>query len=338
PPTLLEVDAIPWRSLSWSTTLSAPQALTARVQESSLTEPVAQRLLGPDRLATELHLLRDGQKVFAGPLRTWRLTGDEVTIDADGLAGYLQRMIVVADLRYDQVDQFAIVKDLVDRWQTYGAYTHLGIDTTGIGVCGKLRDGSYAFREIHVVGRRIGDLGASEDGFDYEVDPVTRRLQLWYPRKGVDRSSGADAVIFDDRNVESVDVMCSVGPDDLASYAFGAGSSSTGGDSLWSVFYDAELAAAYGGTALAQSWSDVSVQATLDDHTRALLLAHDDALFVPGPMARVTPDSDLSSYDVGDTVLFETGGVLGIRGGYRIRKRMVSVRGDGTEAVDLEFV
>jgi hypothetical protein len=338
PPALLEVDAVRWQGLNWSSTLSKPQALTARVKESSLPEAVAQRLRGPDRLATEFKLLRDGQIVFAGPLRTWRKQGDAVEIAADGLAAYLQGMIVTSDLRYDQVDQHAIVKDLVDRWQNGYAYCHAGIDTSDVAASGKLRDGSYAYKEIHVVARRIEELGARADGFDHEVDPTTRKLQCWYPGKGIDRSQGADAVIFDDRNVDSLDVMCSVAPDDMATYAFGAGSSSATDGTLWSAYYDPAAAAAYGGFALAQSWSDVSEQTTLDDHTLALLRAHQQALFVPGPKARVTADADLMSYDVGDTVGFESSGVLAVRGAYRIRKRAIQVQEDGTEAVDLEFV
>ena len=338
PPALVEVDSVRWRSLNWSSTLSKPQALTAQVKEATLPEAVAQRLRGPDRLATEFKLLRDGQTVFAGPLRTWRKQGEIVTIDADGLASYLQGMIVTSDLRYDQVDQHLIVKDLVDRWQSYFAYTHAGIDTSAITPSGRLRDGSYAYREIHVLSRRIEELGAREDGFDYDIDPTTRQLQLWYPQKGIDRSSGADAVIFDDHNVDSLDVMCSVSSDDVATYAFGAGSSSATDGTLWSAYYSEEAAAAYGGFALTQSWSDVSEQSTLNDHTLALLRAHKSALFVPGPKARVTADADLTSYDVGDTVGFESSGLLAVRGAYRIRKRSVQVQEDGTEAVDLEFV
>lgn len=338
PPAFIEIDSVRWRSLTWSSTLSKPQAMTAQVKESSLPEAVAQRLRGPDRLATEFKLLRDGQTVFAGPLRTWRKQGEMVEINADGLLTYLQGMIVTSDLRYDQVDQHLIVKDLVDRWQSYFAYTHAGIDTSDIAPSGRLRDGSYAYKEIHVLSRRIEELGARADGFDFEIDPTTRKLQLWYPQKGIDRSVGADAIVFDDHNVNSLDVMCSVSPDDMATYAFGAGQSSATDGTLWTAYYDSAAAAAYGGFALAQSWSDVSEQATLDDHTLALLRAHTSALFVPGPKARVTADADLGSYDVGDTVSFESSGLLAVRGAYRIRKRSIQVQEDGTESVDLEFV
>lgn len=338
PPALLEVDSVRWRTITWSSTLSKPQSMTAQVKESSLPEAVAQRLRGPDRLATEFKLLRDGQVVFAGPLRTWRKQGEMVEINADGLLSYLQGMIVTSDLRYDQVDQAMIVKDLVDRWQSYFAYTHAGIDTSDITPTGRLRDGSYAYKEIHILARRIEELGARADGFDFEVDPTTRKLQLWYPQKGIDRSHGADAIVFDDHNVDSLDVMCSVSADDMATYAFGAGQSSATDGTLWTAYYDSAAAAAYGGFALTQSWSDVSEQATLDDHTLALLRAHTSALFVPGPKARVTADADLGSYDVGDTVAFESSGALAVRGAYRIRKRSIAVQEDGTESVDLEFV
>lgn len=337
PPAFIEVDPLEWTTLTWATTLSKPQELTVTCPVTSITESVAQRLRAPDRLPTELWLLRDGQKVFAGPLMGGRRSGDTVTLNASGLLAYLHFMIVVADKRFDQQDQFAMAAWLVDQWQVL-EHGHFGIDTSSVGVSGRLRDGSYIRNEIHNVGRRIEELGQRADGFDTEVDPESRKLQLWYPSKGVDRSSGGDAVVFDERNITSAEVMFSIAPGDLASEGFGTGASSGADTSLWSAQANLELRATFGRAAVTGSWSDVSEQSTLDDHTRSLLDARDQVFMVPGPNTRVTPDADLSAYAEGDTVAYQLDSTLGVAGAFRIRRRVVQVAATGLESVDLEFV
>lgn len=337
-PSYIEVDPVEWKTLSWSSTLSAPQSLTARCPISSLPASVQQRLASPDRLATELWLTRDGRRVFAGPLTGWRRTGNDVEITASGLMRYLQVMFVLADLRYDQVDQHSIVKQLVDQWQDAVPYGNFGVDTSAVTASGTLRDRSYVRNEGHEVLRRVQELGQVDGGFDSEVDPVTRRLQLWTPTKGVDRSVGGDAIVLDDRNINDPDVMCSIAPGDLASMAFGTSTASGSDTSLWSQAVDDELRAAYGAAGVLSSWSDISEQATLDGHVTAYLQARDKALLVPGPKARVTVDSDVSAYDVGDTITCEMDSVLGVSGAFRIRKRTVDVDESGKETSTLEFV
>jgi len=340
PPALIVVDRIKWNGLRYADVLSRPQELTATVQVASISDLVAQRLLGPDRQATELRLLRDGQIVAAGPLAGWHRRGPDVELVAGGLLSYTQRMIVLADMRFDQVDQHLIAAALIDQWQnsSYG-HGHYGIDTSRVSASGRLRDRSYVRNEQHKVAQRIEELGAVDGGFDAEIDPTTRQLQLWHPFKGVDRSSGPSAVVLDRRVIASPDVMCSVAPGDLASLAFGTSSSAGSDGGLSSFQVNAELAASFGLSAAMGSWQDVSEQATLDDHVRALLAARSHALIVPGPQMRVTPDADLGAYDVGDTVQLELGtDQLGLTGAYRIRKRTVQVTETGVESVDLELV
>lgn len=336
-PSFLEVERVEWRTLSWSSALSAAQTLTATCPIAAMPEVVLQRLRTPDRLATEFWLQRDGRQVFAGPFATWRRQGENLQIDALGVLAYAQLMFVTSDLRFDQVDQHAIAAALVDHWQNGQPFGHFGIDTTGITPSGVLRDRSYVAVEGHQISRRLQELGAVEGGFDSDVDPTTRRLELWTPTKGIDRSSGSDAIVLDERNIADPNVMLSVAPQDLASLAFGTSTSSGSDTTLWSGAVNEELRAAYGAAAVMSSWSDISEQATLDAHVDALLNARDQALLVPGPKTRVTADADIASYDVGDTVAFiDT--VLGASGAFRIRKRTVDVDESGQETATLEFV
>ncbi|MBW0095003.1 hypothetical protein I4I73_03200, partial [Pseudonocardia sp. KRD-184] len=201
PPSFFIADRIPWSRVRWGTVLSKGQSSSVTCSIASLTEPVKQLLRAPDRNPAELHVLRNGKTVCAGPLLGGAKRGGELTVEAGGLMAYLRWMIVLADKRFDQVDQFTIAAWLIDQWQASN-FGHFGIDTTAVGVSGRLRDQTYERNEIHQVSRRLEELGARRDGFDAEIDPVTRRLQLTYPAKGVDRSSGEDAVVFGGRAVD----------------------------------------------------------------------------------------------------------------------------------------
>lgn len=336
PPTFLEVEPIDWAKLTWSSTLSKRQGLAVTCKTASITEPIAQRLRTPDRLPTELRVSRNGRRVFAGPLLGGGRNGDEITLECGGLLTYLEWMIVAADLRFDQVDQFGIAAALIDQWQALD-FGHFGIDTSSVGTSGVLRDRSYVRDEIHQVGRRVEELGAVRDGFDAEIDPTTRKLQLWYPGKGVDRSIGDDAIVFDGRSIDDQTAMFSIAPGDLASDAFGTGSKSGGEAVLWSTQFNADLRAAFGRSAVTGSY-DVELQGTLDDYVGGLLDARDQPLRAPGRKVRVPVDADLDSYDVGDRITYELDDLLGIGGTFRIRSRTVDVDRTGAESVDLEFV
>lgn len=338
PPTMVIVDPIPWTTLDWSTTLSSPQTLDVTCSLSTLTEPVLQRFRRPARLATELWLLRNGQTVFAGPLAGGRRDGEQLQLHADGLLAYLARWRVFSDLAYTAVDQALIVKALVDHWQGR-PYGNAGIDTSAIAAVGVTRDATYLATELHPILQRIQELGQRQNGFDVDVDPASRALQIWYPTRGVDRSSGEDAIVFDSRNITSPSTMFSVGPDDVASVAFGTGTSSdVGAGTLYSTKVNAELLAQFGAFAVTGTWDSVKEQATLDGHVQGLLDARADALMVPGPNVRVTPDADLSGYDVGDTVSYDVDDQLGVTGAFRLRSRRVSVSESGQELITPTFV
>lgn len=335
PPTFIEVDPIRWTSLRYTDELSKPQQLEASCLISTLPESITRRLEGDPN--TELLLLRNGRPVFAGPLVGWSADdGDTVTVTAHGVLAYLHRMVVDQDRVFRQVDQFQIVAALVDGWQN-SPFGHCGIDTTSVGESGQLRDGTYLRDEVHKVGQRAEEMGARINGFDIEVDPQSRRLQLWNPEQGVDRSEGEDAIVFDRRHITSGNVLCSFGPDDLASDGFG-NSNTTDGNTLWSTRFNAELRAKYGRSAVVGSWSNIERQDTLDDHVQALVDSRARPLLVPGPNLRVTVDADLDDYGVGDTVRYEVHERLGVAGAFRVRRRTVTVAAPSMEQVSLEFV
>lgn len=338
PPLLLAVDPIDWTGLSYTDELSKPQQLQAGCQISGLTDAVVQRLRNLDELATELWLYRLGKLVFAGPLLGWQVQGEALTFNASGLLAYLKSMVIQQDLVFSQVDQFTMAYTMVDQWQNLD-YGNFGIDTTNPSASGVLRDGTYLQKELHNVHQRVTELGARQNGFDVSVDPASRRFTLDYPIKGVDRSSGEDAIVFDDRNVTSPNIVASAAPGDVASEGYGTGTNSAaGGDTIFSVASNLELRARYGRTAVTATFDGVSEQATLDAYTQGLIDARGNVLLVPGPDVRVTPDSDLGSYDVGDTVSYQLHSRLSVAGAFRIRKRQVTVSKTGQESTSIQFV
>lgn len=337
PPAYIEIDPIEWKSLQYSNELSQPQDLTATCQISSVTEPILQRLRRLHELATELWLYRQGELIFAGPLQGFQTSGETLTLKARGLLSYLRMMVIQADLKFANVDQFAMVKSMVDQWQAL-SYGHFGIDTSGIGLSGVVRTQDYLRDELHNVGSKIEELGKAASGFDIEVNPATRRLELWYPIKGIDRSVGEDAIVLDSRNISSGDIVCSVAPGDLASESYGTAKGPGQDSTLYSIQSNLELRARYGRVAVTSTYSEVTQQSVLDDFVEGVLDARSVALLLPGPKVRVTPDADLSDYGVGDLISYDLAGELGIFGTFRIRKATVNASPTGQETVDLEFV
>jgi hypothetical protein len=337
PPLFLEVDPISWTGLSYVDELSKPQQLNAGCQVASLTESVKQRLRDLAHQPTEIWLYRNGKIVFAGPLLGFQRQGQALTLNALGILKYLDVMFVTADTVFSQKDQFTIAKTLIDNWQVQ-PYGNFGIDTSGVGASGVLRDATYLQTELDGVGPKLSELGARQNGFDFTVDPASRKLLLSYPLQGVDRSSGPDAIVFDSRNVTSENILCSVAPGDVASIAFGTGTSTTAnGVTLYSTQSNSDLIAQFGRAGVAQNFDGVSIQATLDDHTLGLLNARKIALLIPGPDTLVTPDADLSQWDVGDTLSYQLDSTLGVTGAFRSRKRQVTVSKTGKETCTIDF-
>lgn len=335
-PTLLLTDPLDWQSLNWATTLSKPQSLSATCRISTITEPVRQRLRNPDRLPTELWLQRNGKTVFAGPLLGGVEKSDEITLEAGGLLTYLQWMYVTSDLRFKATDQFSIVAAMVNQWQNL-SYGNFGIKTAEVGLSGVVRDLVLVRDEIHQVSRVVDELGISTNGFDTEIDPATRELQLWSPLKGVDRSVGPDAIVFDGQSIDGLGGVFSITPSDLASDAYGFGTGAETEKTFWSEQSNLELRITFGRTGVASSYSDIPNQGVLDNYVASLRDARGEPLRAPGKQVKVTPDTDLDDYDVGDVINYEISGLLGIGGAFRIRSRQVSVDQVGQETVTLEF-
>jgi hypothetical protein len=115
------------------------------------------------------------------------------------------------EVRFDQVDQFLIVKDLLDHAAAWvaagGSQGNVGYDgirfhgplpavigppSYPAGLTGRLRDRSYFTYEFKEIGEAIEQGSAVIDGFEFsesygwsgEGGSVDRFFDLWYPQKG----------------------------------------------------------------------------------------------------------------------------------------------------------
>lgn len=338
PPIFFEIAPIDWTKLSYTEKISGIPTLDFTCQFSKLSEEIKQRLRKPNELGTEVWVNRNGKRVFSGPWVGAQVSGEDLSIAVNGLLYYLEPMAITADKVFKATDQFTIVKTLIDDKQAM-PYAHKGIDTSSITTSGITLDITYLRNEENKVLDKIMALGKSANGFDIQVDPESRMLELYHPQVGMDRSSGPEAIVFDDRNVTDTNIVLSIGPHDLATdfYGVGTGSGQDAAETYYAHAGNDELRAQYGATDYVASFRDVSSQAQLDALVAALRDARGEALWIPGPNVRVTPDADLSAYDVGDIVSYTLHNELGVRGAFRLLERTVEVEG-GSETVSASFV
>lgn len=333
-PTLTELGPIVAPTITWLDELAGPGRLSFSCTPERLESSIQSRFLDLAANPLEIRLYRDGTVVFAGPVFGYQIQGGSLSVTAPGLLAYAGYMWVTSDLTYTATDQFTIAKGLVDHWQAL-TYGNFGIDTSAVGTSGVTRDRAYLAVEQHNILQRLLELSKVDSGFDVHVNPSTRALVLSYPTRGSDLSAGT---VLDARNIVDAGISASVAPGDLASEAFGQG---TGAEqtALSASKSDTTIRAAYGRTGVAGNFDGVSVQATLDGHTQALLDARTSMLFQPGPGLIPVADVDVGSFSPGDTIRYEYDAGLGLQStSRRVASVEVSVDGDGTEAIAVGFV
>jgi hypothetical protein len=252
---------------------------------------------------------------------------------------YLDRMLITADTVFKQIDQFSIIKSLIDTKQATN-YGNFGIGTSNIGQSGVLIDITYLRKENNYVLPKILALAKSANGFDIMVNPASREVELYYPFMGVDRSTGPEAIVFDDKDLTDTNLILSLSPKDLASdiQGVGTGTGPDGSETYVSSFSNQSLLTQYGRQEFAVTFRDVTSQSQLDSLVQAASEARKAPLWIPGVNARVTPNADVSAYNVGDTVFYHLHDELEVQGAFRLLRRTIRVSGPGDETVTATFV
>src|SRR5690606_26954353 len=324
-PELVVVDRLVTAGISYTHELNRPGQANLGLPIRSLSPAVKERLANLARFPSEVWIYRDEHLDWAGEIQTLQVQGQTLTINCTGLLGYTWRMGVTEDLVFTDEDQFTIAKALVDHWQSL-EYGHYGIDTSEIGESGVTRDRIYLRDELHNIGQRLEELGAVINGFDMHVDPATRKLVLSYPKRGRDLTA---SVFFDERNIDSADVVLALGPDDLVTDVAATGTLQAE-DGENTVTYvergNDTLRGWYGRSWAGINLSNVSREETVTERADAHLGARDGVFFQPGVTIMPRPGADVGGFLPGDLVSYSyDAGLRLMSGTYRVAKVAVPV-------------
>lgn len=212
---------------------------------------------------------RDGVSMFRGRIgATQDSLGDashSVSWNAVGYLAALARRVAWpgSTLSWTTTDQALIVKDLIDDTQALPD-GNLGIDTSGLTATGRTRD--YTVDLGKGVADAIADLGAMVDGtglsFDFSIEPdMTAHI---YPHgRG---STVAWSAVW---GVNVSSITRTVDPTAYASDIVGIGDPST------TPHVSSRTPRILGRWELAESWSDVTIQSTLNAHADGALILAD---------------------------------------------------------------
>ena len=275
-PTLNEIDRLSvLDKVTWQKELNGDGFASVSTRPERLAADIAERLIIPDERPMELWIFRDGGHVYSGPLIGIQIQGQNrtITFHSRGLAYYTRYMFLTADFSRDAVDNFTVVRDLIATWQDQ-SYGHFGIfDEVGTPLSGNTIDVDYKRVELVNIAQTIADLSLpSVDGFDFEFRPGDRRLYLYSPNRGSDKTG---TIVIDNRNLIQHSMFMDLTAGDFATTAIGAATSfELINGPLWSQKTNATRRAQFGYAGLGASWSGITSQGTLDDFVQALIDTH----------------------------------------------------------------
>lgn len=336
-PTLTDIGPLIAPTITYTDQLNGDGTLQCSIVPDRLDPEVKTALVNlmdpsvaPDPL--ELHLYRDGAKVWAGPLVGWQMQGRTLTLDARGLAYYLRYMWVTSDINHTATDQYTIAAGLIDHWQNLG-YGHYGIDTSSVGTSGVTRDQTYLAAEHHNIHEAITRLGLRTNGFDWWID-ADGTLNL-AAQRGSDLTS---TVVFDLRNITNPGIAGSVAAGDVASEGFGLATDADI-EPLTSTRSNTTVRSTFGRAGVAETFDGIKKQTTLDGHTQRLVDDRSGVLFVPGPELIPVADVRPGDFGPGDTVEWSFDAGLGLQTfSRRLEQVRASVDQDGGETMSVAML
>lgn len=148
--------------------------------------------------ARELRVKRNGVLVWGGYLWGTRVdlaspNPPSLVIRGEGYSSRLRSRFVMSDLRYDDVAQHTIARNLVTHTQAQGS-GDLGISTGGSHTGGSVvRDRSYCLADHENIYESIDELVEMDDGIDWEIGPAPdfatdKQMRTHQPRKGTNKT------------------------------------------------------------------------------------------------------------------------------------------------------
>lgn len=334
-PTLAEVDRIRWAGLSYSDSIDGAPTMDVSAQVDGLSVACIARLRDLAATPCELWIYRDGVLVAAGPLISHTIQARTITLHGAGLRYYLTYTRYPFDIAvttdYGQLIWFLLQVSAINAasYGNYGiAFAHL------LAGSGSFATHTIRGVELKTLDEIISTLGDRDNGFEWYVDPPTRRLELVAPRRGADRSS---SVFLDRRVLENATISQSVAAGTFGTVAYASSSGAAG--ELSATATDTAKAAAFGVAHVATRRTDVVNAATMTDHATRLLADSSTAKQTTSQNLIPVTGADVGDIEAGDVVSYAYDAGLGLVAFTpRIRTKRVSVGDDGRETLSVEFV
>lgn len=332
-PQLVELGQLKHTAVSWTDDLTGVGGLDVGAKIPSLAPEIKARLLELNRTPNELWLHRDGVRVFAGPITSYQIQKQAISMHAGGLLTYL--LYMVRDTPFSTVgeDQALIARDLIDAYQALN-YGNFGLDASGLTTTGIARDLTLLGTENRTLDSVIREMGNRDNGFDLSCDPTSRKLMMYTPQRGQDLTA---VRIMDRRNLIDAQVMISVAPGIFAPRIV-ATSTDPNGASLTGSVVDSAAEARFGRVMMSQSYANISEQTTLNDHLAKSLTTMATPAFVVTPELVPIADLDVGDVNPGDTVLYDFDVGLGAQSLARRVKSITTTVQKSKEKIGVTFL
>jgi hypothetical protein len=184
---------------------------------ASFTYPLSHRYAQDIReITTCLIVTRDVRVVWSGPIMQVDedYVNNTMQVTATGWWEILDYRFIesqqesLVDFTNQDYDSTVIAMTLLDaanlQQDQRDNFKHTGIDRGRMDVS-QLRKRSYKVNDQ--ISQSIRDLATIENGFDYEINPITRQLDIYYPRKGTLRPEVVLGYNWGPKNVGNVRVL-----------------------------------------------------------------------------------------------------------------------------------
>lgn len=287
-------------------------------------------------LSHEVRLYRDEALVAAGPLLMGEFTSKvAVRFTAKGFGWWLSRREVDDDLVYNSVDQLQIAWNLIAFTQakTDG---NIGITRGSATPSGVTRSISYCLDQRPNILDEVGKLGATDDGFDFEVGP-DKVFRTWHPLRG-----STTSIVLD--TMTNVVGLADFARDysEISNEVTGIKGGGNCETPVTELALDTVSRGAYGLLQSNVSNSDVTaahLAAIAADELRISSTPRiQPTVVLDASIADVVDMPDLADYDLGDEVMLQsTLGWASMNATFRIVEISVLSRPNGLERISIKL-
>ena len=277
--------------------------------------------------ACELHVRRDGELVWTGPIWGARAStrDNSLYLTAAGLPSYFEGQRIRSTLSYTATDQATIWRALL---QIDAANWNLTVPvpaTTGVARSYRGEDAYHAYKRLDIA-QTVDQLASLPDGFDWDITP-DRIARLYYPRQGV----FSDHVLELGRNLDHVEVEVNARTIETVVDALGSGE----GTAMPIRTVEAPLEILrYGRRHGVLSAKDVTNRSILAQRASTRLAIRARASEVPRLVMLPGKEPTFGQVGLGDTVEVRASyGWLSLMGAYRLVGIEVTVENSGAESI-----